>query len=68
MLKKLIMCSFLIFYFDLLYLPHSLERAKLWNENIYKCLRILRYIKKTESFNLLYLSHFALQINGLVPI
>ena len=35
---SVLLCSFLIFLFYLLYLSHSLERGKLLNENRYKYL------------------------------
>ena len=86
---SVLVCSFLIFLFNLLYLSHSLERGKLLNENRYKYLAyqdilrllyldiayqgILKELKNVKSFTvfffiLLYLSHFALEINGLVSI
>ena len=40
--------SFLSFLLHLLYLSHSLERGKLWIEDIHKYFSIPRYIKKAE--------------------
>ena len=40
--------SFLSFLLHLLYLSHSLERGKLWIEDIHKYFSIPRYIEKAE--------------------
>ena len=45
---SVLLCSLLVFLFNLPYLSSLLERGKLWNENICTYLSIPRYIVKAE--------------------